>query len=126
MYDDRDNMFLIFQMTERNKQAEAKSKGHPWSIAKGYDTFAPLGDEFFPADQIKDPHNLELYLKVNGEERQRDSTTNMIHSIPRAIAFISKYETNMIMINVLQDYDIRRSRYDSNGNTCWSWSRKAW
>lgn len=77
-------------MTERDKQAEAKSKGHPWSIAKGFDTFAPLGDEMFLVDQIKDPYNLELYLRVNGQDRQRDNTKNMIHSIPRAIAFISR------------------------------------
>jgi 2-keto-4-pentenoate hydratase/2-oxohepta-3-ene-1,7-dioic acid hydratase in catechol pathway len=77
-------------MTERNRQGDAKTKGQPWSIAKGFDTFAPLGDEFFDTTQIKDPHNIELYLKVNGVEKQRDSTKNMIHSIPKAISFISK------------------------------------
>ncbi|KAL0490019.1 acylpyruvate hydrolase [Acrasis kona] len=90
---------LTLDMTERTVQAEAKKKGQPWSAAKGYDTFCPIGDELFLKEDVKDVNNLELFLNVNGQERQRDSTKNMIHSIPRAIAYISR-------IMKLEDSDI--------------------
>ena len=52
-------------MTARDIQAKAKKKGHPWSVAKGFDTFAPLGD-FVMADRIPDPHDVRIELFING------------------------------------------------------------
>ena len=57
-------------MTARDIQAEAKKKGHPWSVAKGFDSFAPLG-EMVPVGRIKDPQNLTISLKVNNLLRSR-------------------------------------------------------
>ena len=51
-------------MTARNVQNEVKKKGLPWSTAKGFDSFTPIG-AFVPAAQVQDPHNLRLSLKAS-------------------------------------------------------------
>lgn len=79
-------------MTGRNVQDEAKKKGLPWSIAKGFDTFCPISD-LIAKTQIPDPHNVELSLTVNGEVRQRDNTNLMLFRIPRQLSDISKVMT---------------------------------
>lgn len=78
-------------MTARDIQSLAKAKGLPWSVAKGFDTFAPLGP-LFPARSI-DPADLEIRLDVNGETRQLGSTSLMLFSLPRLIAFCSSVFT---------------------------------
>jgi acylpyruvate hydrolase len=79
-------------MTARNAQNEAKKKGLPWDIAKGFDTFLPIS-KIIPKSAIPDPHNVELYLTVNNEHRQRDSTELMLFRIPRLLSEISKVMT---------------------------------
>lgn len=79
-------------MTGRNVQDEAKKKGLPWSIAKGFDTFCPISDRIAKT-QIPDPHNVELSLTVNGEVRQKDNTNLMLFRIPRQLSDISKVMT---------------------------------
>lgn len=75
-------------MTARNLQDESKKKGLPWTIAKGFDTFCPISD-FIPKDRVKDPHNVRLWLDVNGTRRQDDSTGLMLFRIPRLLSEIS-------------------------------------
>jgi acylpyruvate hydrolase len=79
-------------MTLRDVQSEAKKKGLPWSIAKGFDTSAPISD-IITADQIADPHNLTITCKVNGQTRQHSSTGKMIFKIEKLIEFISSIFT---------------------------------
>jgi acylpyruvate hydrolase len=79
-------------MTARNAQNEAKKKGLPWDIAKGFDTFLPIS-EIIPKSSIPDPHNVDIYLKVNGETKQSDSTNLMLFQIPRILSDISKVMT---------------------------------
>lgn len=79
-------------MTARNAQNEAKKKGLPWSIAKGFDTFCPMSS-IIPKSSIPDPHNVEVFLTVNGEPRQDDSTELMLFQIPRMLSDISKVMT---------------------------------
>lgn len=79
-------------MTARDIQAAAKKKGHPWSVAKGFDTFAPLG-ELVPAEEIPDPHGLEIRLLVNGETRQAGHTRDMIFNLPALLAYCSQIFT---------------------------------
>jgi acylpyruvate hydrolase len=83
---------LGIDMTARNAQNEAKKKGLPWDIAKGFDTFLPVS-EIIPKSAIPDPHNVDLYLTVNGEHRQADSTELMLFRIPRILSDISKVMT---------------------------------
>jgi 2-keto-4-pentenoate hydratase/2-oxohepta-3-ene-1,7-dioic acid hydratase in catechol pathway len=79
-------------MTARNAQDEAKKKGLPWDIAKGFDTFLPLSN-VIEKSKIPDPHNAEIYLTVNYEYRQLDSTELMLFRIPRILSDISKVMT---------------------------------
>ncbi|KAK4698181.1 acylpyruvate hydrolase, partial [Lecanoromycetidae sp. Uapishka_2] len=80
---------IAIDMTARNLQDEAKKKGIPWTAAKGFDTFLPVS-KFIEKEKIKEPHDVELWLTVNGEHRQRDSTALMLFRIPRIISEISK------------------------------------
>lgn len=75
-------------MTARDLQAKAKKAGAPWSVAKGFDTFAPLG-EFAPPESVPNPHELSITLRINGEVRQSGRTSDMIFSIPKLIAYAS-------------------------------------
>ena len=82
-------------MTARNAQDEAKKKGLPWSIAKGFDTFLPISNVIPKTALPDDPHSerVQLYLQVNGEERQRDTTDLMLFQIPRMLSDISRVMT---------------------------------
>ena len=79
-------------MTMRDKQNEAKKEGNPWSIAKGFDTSAPLSP-FVDAATVKDPHDLEIQLTVNGTVRQHSNTKHMIFRVDVLIAFLSSIFT---------------------------------
>ncbi|XAR57060.1 Acylpyruvate hydrolase [Bertholletia excelsa] len=83
---------LALDMTAREIQASAKSAGLPWSIAKGQDTFTPISS-VLPRSVIPEPHNLELWLKVDGEIRQKGSTKDTIFKIPYLISHISSIFT---------------------------------
>lgn len=83
---------MSIDMTARNTQDEAKKKGLPWSIAKGFDTFLPMSN-YISKDKIPNPHNVEVWLSVNDEVRQRDSTNLMMFRIPRQLADISQCMT---------------------------------
>ncbi|RSL39641.1 hypothetical protein CEP53_013910 [Fusarium sp. AF-6] len=83
---------VAIDMTARNAQNEAKKKGLPWDIAKGFDTFLPMSN-IIPKASIKNPQDVELFLKVNGEVKQQGSTNLMIYQIPRILSDISKVMT---------------------------------
>ena len=79
-------------MTARNAQNEAKRKGLPWDISKGFDTFLPLSG-VIPKAALRDPHDAELFLAVNGETRQAGSTGLMMFRIPRILSDVSRVMT---------------------------------
>ena len=79
-------------MTARNVQDEAKKKGLPWTIAKGFDTFMPISN-VIPKARIPNPQNVKLWLSINDEMRQDDSTELMLFRIPRQLSDISKVMT---------------------------------
>ncbi|KAI5466281.1 fumarylacetoacetate hydrolase [Mariannaea sp. PMI_226] len=83
---------VAIDMTARNAQNEAKKKGLPWDIAKGFDTFLPMS-KVIAKEAIKNPQDVELFLKVNGEIKQQGSTNLMIYQIPRILSDISKVMT---------------------------------
>jgi len=60
-----------------------------WIFSKGQDTYAPMGPYIVTADEIADPHNLDLWLKVNGKIKQQSNTRHMLFKIPALIADIS-------------------------------------
>ncbi|KAK8163018.1 hypothetical protein IWX90DRAFT_487708 [Phyllosticta citrichinensis] len=84
---------LSIDMTARNVQEEAKRKGLPWDIAKGFDTFLPISSPLMrnvSKFRDLDPHNLHLSLSINGQTKQSDSTNLMLFRIPRILSDISR------------------------------------
>jgi 2-keto-4-pentenoate hydratase/2-oxohepta-3-ene-1,7-dioic acid hydratase in catechol pathway len=83
---------LALDITARDIQSEAKKNGWPWTVAKGFDTFAPISDIVLKED-IKNPNNLDLELSLNGIVKQSSNTKNMIFSVEKIIEFISQIMT---------------------------------
>lgn len=83
---------LTIDMTARNVQDEAKKKGLPWSIGKGFDTFLPVS-KFISKEKIPDPYNVELILKINDEIKQQDKTNLMIFPIHKILSHMSSIMT---------------------------------
>jgi 5-carboxymethyl-2-hydroxymuconate isomerase len=79
-------------MTLRDVQAEAKKKGLPWSVAKGFDTSAPIST-IVTRDRVPDAHNLTITLKVNGKERQHSNTREMIFRVDYLVSYLSSLFT---------------------------------
>lgn len=74
--------------TARDIQREAKQKGHPWSVAKGYDQFAPIG-EFVPVAEIENINDLDVKLFQNGFIKQHGNSSEMIFPIDELISYLS-------------------------------------
>lgn len=64
-----------------------------WIVSKGQDSFAPMGPCIVTRDEIADPHNLNLWTKVNGVEKQNSNTRYMLFNINQLIADISSVMT---------------------------------
>lgn len=64
-----------------------------WMMGKWSDGFMPLGPRLVTADELTDPHNLELKLTVNGQIRQQSNTSQMIFSVYDVVSFISHVMT---------------------------------
>jgi 2-keto-4-pentenoate hydratase/2-oxohepta-3-ene-1,7-dioic acid hydratase in catechol pathway len=79
-------------LTLRDVQAEAKRRGHPWAVAKGFDTSAPVS-EIVPVSAVPAPEQLEIELRVNDELRQHGRIRDMITGIPETIAYVSQIFT---------------------------------
>ncbi|MFT4991623.1 MAG: fumarylpyruvate hydrolase, partial [Polaromonas sp.] len=75
-------------MTRRDLQNEAKKLGRPWDIGKGFDHSAPIGPITRAAD-AGDIENAEIYLQVNGQDRQRSETSKLIWNIAESIEHLS-------------------------------------
>jgi len=75
-------------MTRRDLQGEMKKQGRPWCIGKAFDHSAPMGP-ITPADQAGDIENAELYVQVNGADRQRSHVNKLIWNIAETIEHLS-------------------------------------
>ena len=64
-----------------------------WYRGKSCDTFAPTGPWIVTRDEIKDPHNLRISLKLNGETMQDSNTSNLIFNVPYLISYLSQSAT---------------------------------
>ena len=67
--------------------------GNTFYQGKARDTFAPIGPTIVTADEIKDPHKLQVRLWNNGELKQNFNTDDMANKIPRCIEFVSAIHT---------------------------------
>ncbi len=64
-----------------------------WLMGKTFDTFAPMGPYIVTADEVPDPHNLNVKLTLNGQVMQNSSTKELIFNIPQLLEFLSKVFT---------------------------------
>jgi 2-keto-4-pentenoate hydratase/2-oxohepta-3-ene-1,7-dioic acid hydratase in catechol pathway len=81
--------YLIFNdITARDIQREEMKSG-VFSLSKGIDTFCPIGPWVVTPDEIGDPHDLDMFLRVNGEQRQKSNTSQMSVTIPEIISHYS-------------------------------------
>ncbi|WP_417362148.1 fumarylacetoacetate hydrolase family protein [Galbibacter sp.] len=76
--------------SEREFQIE---RGGQWVKGKSCDTFAPLGPFVATADEIKDPNNLQLWLKLNGALLQNSNTEDFVFDIQTVVSYISEFMT---------------------------------
>ena len=76
--------------SERSFQLE---RGGQWVKGKSADTFAPLGPFVASPDELPDPSDLKMWLKVNGEIRQNSSTANMIFDVATLVSYVSEFMT---------------------------------
>lgn len=67
--------------------------GGQWVKGKSADHFAPLGPVLVTTDEIADPHNLRLWLKLNGKMLQNSNTSDLVFDIPTLVSHISQYMT---------------------------------
>jgi 2,4-diketo-3-deoxy-L-fuconate hydrolase len=74
--------------SERAFQLE---RGGQWVKGKSCDTFAPLGPFLATKDEIPDPHNLRLWLKVNDEMVQDSNTSDLIFNVPYLVSYLSQF-----------------------------------
>jgi 2-keto-4-pentenoate hydratase/2-oxohepta-3-ene-1,7-dioic acid hydratase in catechol pathway len=74
--------------SERSFQLE---RGGQWVKGKSADTFAPLGPFLVTSDEMSDPGRLGMWLKVNGEFRQKSSTSQMIFDVPTLVSYVSQF-----------------------------------
>jgi 2-keto-4-pentenoate hydratase/2-oxohepta-3-ene-1,7-dioic acid hydratase in catechol pathway len=77
-------------VSERAFQLE---RGGTWDKGKGCDSFAPLGPWLVSKDEIPDPHQLRLWLSLNGKIVQDSNTDDLIFNIPFLISYISQFMT---------------------------------
>lgn len=76
-------------MTRRDLQNEMKKQGRPWSIGKAFEYSAPIGP-VTPAAQAGDIEQADIWLQVNGQDRQRSQIGQLIWNIAETIEHLSK------------------------------------
>ena len=77
-------------VSEREFQLE---RGGTWDKGKGCDTFAPVGPYLVTKDEVTDPHNLRLWLKVNDVMMQNGNTSDFVFNIPHVVSYVSSFMT---------------------------------
>lgn len=80
---------LGIDFTARDIQAQCKEKGLPWEKAKAFDNSAPIGK--FVSKTGLDLDNVNFDIKINGEVKQKGNSSQMIFSIDKIIAYVSKF-----------------------------------
>ncbi|MCP2039880.1 2,4-diketo-3-deoxy-L-fuconate hydrolase [Neisseria sp. HSC-16F19] len=79
---------VINDVSEREFQLE---RGGTWDKGKGCDTFGPMGPWLVTRDEIADPHNLAMWLEVDGKRYQDGNSRTMIFRIPEIVSYLSRF-----------------------------------
>jgi len=89
-YDHVAGYCVVNDVSERAYQLE---RGGTWDKGKGCDTFGPTGPWLVTKDDVPDPHNLKLWLEVDGKRYQDGNTSTMIFTVPQIVAYLSRFMT---------------------------------
>lgn len=79
---------VINDISEREFQLERSGS---WDKGKGCDTFGPLGPWLVTPDEVSDPHDLSMWLEVDGHRYQNGSTRTMVYQVPFLISYLSRF-----------------------------------
>ena len=79
---------VVNDVSEREFQLERCGS---WDKGKGCDTFGPLGPWLVTPDEIADPHDLGLWLEVDGKRYQHGTTRTMVYQVPFLISYLSRF-----------------------------------
>jgi ureidoglycolate lyase len=80
---------IINDVSEREYQLERG--GGQWDKGKGCDTFGPIGPWLVTKDEVPDPHNLGMWLEVDGKRYQNGNTKTMIFNVPKLVSYLSHF-----------------------------------
>lgn len=92
--EERDALRYIAGYTICNDVSERRwqvKRNGQWVKGKSAETFGPLGPWLVTTDELTDPHNLAMSLDVNGDRKQTGSTSTMIFSIPKLLAYVTEF-----------------------------------
>lgn len=78
--------------TARDLQRRLRAEGRPWEISKAFDNSAVIG-QFIPLTEAGDVQNLSFHLDINGQTVQQGCTADMIFSIDKIVAYVSRFFT---------------------------------
>jgi len=81
---------IMNDVSERTFQTKMEGQ---WTKGKSHDTFGPLGPWLVTKDEIADPHNLDMWLDVNGERRQTGNSSTLIFNLPTIVSYVSRFMT---------------------------------
>ena len=87
-----DAVTVGIDFTARELQQKLRANGEPWDLCKGFDGSAALG-EWVSVDKFRDVQALHFHLDINGNTVQEGRTSDMLFSIDRLIAYISRFFT---------------------------------
>ena len=79
---------VVNDVSEREFQLE---RSGTWDKGKGCDTFGPLGPWLVTPDEIDDPHDLGMWLEVDGKRYQDGSSRTMVYQVPYLISYLSRF-----------------------------------
>ena len=79
---------VMNDVSERDFQL---NRSGTWDKGKGCDSFGPLGPWLVTADEVDEPHNLDLWLEVDGHRFQNGNTCTMVYQIPFLISYLSQF-----------------------------------
>ena len=79
---------VVNDVSERHWQTE---RGPTWDKGKGFPTFGPVGPWLVTADEVGDPQDLSMWLKVNGKTRQNGSTKTMVYGAAFLVSYLSQF-----------------------------------
>jgi 2-keto-4-pentenoate hydratase/2-oxohepta-3-ene-1,7-dioic acid hydratase in catechol pathway len=81
---------IVNDLSDRAAQLDGTGQ---WVKGKSADTFAPIGPWLVTADEIPDPHNLDMWLEVDGHRYQDGNTRTMIFGVHELVAYVSRFMT---------------------------------